>query len=72
MKAIEFESSLTAEHTLSVPASALEAIPIGQAVRVLILLPESDDDHAWERRTAEEFGRGYADSDAIYSQRSTG
>ncbi|MHB1559089.1 MAG: hypothetical protein ACYC61_16680 [Isosphaeraceae bacterium] len=72
MKAIEFESSLTPEHTLSVPASALVAIPIGQAVRVLILLPESDDDHEWERRTAEEFGRGYADSDAIYDQLSAG
>lgn len=72
MKAIAFESSLTAEHTLSVPASALVAIPIGQAVRVLILLPESDDDREWERRTAEEFGRGYADSDAIYDQLSAG
>ena len=33
--------------------------------------PESDDDREWERRTAEEFGRGYADTDVIYDRRST-
>jgi hypothetical protein len=32
---------------------------------------EGDDDREWERRTAEEFGRGYADTDAIYDERST-
>jgi hypothetical protein len=72
MKAIEFQSRLTADQTLAVPASALEAIPIGQTVRVLILLPESDEDREWERRAAEEFGLGYADTDAIYDQLSTG
>ncbi len=72
MKAIEFQSSLTADRTLSVPASAVGAIPVGQTVRVLILLPESDDDRDWERRAAEEFGMGYADSDAVYDQLSAG
>jgi hypothetical protein len=72
MKAIEFQSSLTADRTLTVPASALEAIPVGKAVRVLILLPEDDDDREWERRAAAEFGLGYADTDAIYDQLSTG
>jgi hypothetical protein len=27
---------------------------------------ESDSDGEWEQRAAEEFGRGYADTDAIY------
>jgi hypothetical protein len=27
---------------------------------------ERDDDRQWEQRTAEEFGQGYADTDAIY------
>jgi hypothetical protein len=48
------------------------AIPIGQTVRVLILFPESDTDRDWEQQAAEEFGRGYADADAIYDQLSTG
>jgi hypothetical protein len=33
--------------------------------------PEDDDDREWERRAAEEFGRGYTDTDAVYDQRST-
>ena len=72
MKAIEFQSRLTTDQTLAVPASALGAIPVGQTVRVLILLPEDDEDREWERRATEEFGRGYADTDAIYDQLSTG
>jgi hypothetical protein len=72
MKAIEFQSTLTEDRTLAVPASVLGVIPVGQAVRVLILLPDDDDDREWERRAAEEFGRGYADTDAIYDQLSTG
>jgi hypothetical protein len=46
------------------------AISIGQTVRVLI--PEADIDQEWEQLTAEDFGRGYADTDAIYDQLSTG
>jgi hypothetical protein len=72
MKAIEFHSTLNPDQTLTVPMSVLDAIPIGQTVRVLILLPESDADREWEQGAAEEFGRGYADTDAIYDQRSTG
>jgi hypothetical protein len=72
MKAVEFHSQRNRDQTLTIPTSALDAIPIGQTVRVLILLPESDEDREWERSAAEEFGRGYADTDAIYDQRSTG
>ena len=72
MKAIEFESQRNPDQTLTIPDSVLDAIPIGQRVRVLILLPENDADQEWEQMAAEEFGRGYADTDAIYDQLSTG
>jgi hypothetical protein len=68
MKAVEFHSEITADQTLAVPASVLDAIPIGQKVRVLILIPEDESDAEWEQLAAEEFGRGYEDSDAIYDQ----
>jgi hypothetical protein len=71
MRAIEFQSQLKSDQTLTVPDSVLDAIPIGQTIRVLILLPESDDEREWERRAAEELGRGYADTDAIYDQQLT-
>jgi hypothetical protein len=72
MKAVEFQSQLNPDLTLTVPASVVGAIPIGQTVRVLVLLAENDTDQEWERLTAEEFGQGYADTDAVYDQLSTG
>jgi hypothetical protein len=33
--------------------------------------PGQDEDREWEQRAAEEFGRGYGGTDAIYDQRST-
>jgi hypothetical protein len=72
MKAIEFQSRLNSDQTSTVPASVRDAIPIGQAVGVLVLLPEDDADREWEQGVAEEFGRGHGDTDAIYDRLSTG
>jgi hypothetical protein len=71
MKAIEFQSRLNPDQTLTVPASALSAIPIGQPVRVLVLIPETEMDQEWERLAAVDFGQGYADTDAVYDQLSS-
>ncbi|MBI1915371.1 MAG: hypothetical protein HYS12_11625 [Planctomycetes bacterium] len=68
MKAVEFQSELRPDQTLNVPAAALERIPRGQILRVLVLVPEDTGDQVWEQRAAAEFGMGYADSDAIYDQ----
>jgi hypothetical protein len=68
MKAVEFQSQLNTDQTLTVPASVIGAIPIGQTVRVLILFAEDDMDQEWEHLTAEELGQGYADTDAVYDQ----
>ncbi len=68
MKAVEFQSELTSDNTLIVPASIIERIPPGQSLRVLILVPEDAEDQAWEQLAATEFGRGYTESDAIYDQ----
>jgi hypothetical protein len=72
MKAVEFRSQRNPDQTLTISTSVLDAIPIGQTVRVLILLPENDADAEWEQEAAEEFGRGYAETDAIYDQLSAG
>ena len=68
MKAIEFQSQLNSDRTLTVPARLMESIPVGQTVRVLLLFAEQDTDLEWEQLTAEEFGQGYAETDAIYDQ----
>jgi hypothetical protein len=71
MKAVEFQSRLNPDQTLPVPTSVLGAIPIGQPVRVLVLIRETEMDQEWERLTAEDFGQGYADTDAVYDQLSS-
>jgi hypothetical protein len=71
MKAVEFQAQVNPDQTLTVPDSVMGAIPIGRAVRVLILLPENEMDQEWEYLTAEAFGQGYGDADAIYDQLST-
>jgi hypothetical protein len=68
MKAVEFQSELGPDLTLSIPANLREQIPRGQSLRVLVLVPENSEDQAWEQLAAAEFGMGYADSDAIYDQ----
>jgi hypothetical protein len=66
MKAIEFQSQLSASQTLSVPAAVANTIPVGQPLRVLVLIAENDLDQEWEQLAALDFGQGYADSDVIY------
>jgi hypothetical protein len=68
MKAIEFQSELRPDHTLSVPANLAASIPTGQAVRVLVLVAENGEDASWEQLAAADFGMGYAEGDAIYDQ----
>jgi len=68
MKAVEFWSQLTSDQTLAVPASAANRIPVGQQLRVLVLVAENEGDQEWEQLAAMEFGQGYADGDTIYDQ----
>jgi len=68
MKALEFEAQVNPDHTLAIPTSIAAEIPSGKPVRILILVPDSSEDAEWERLTAEQFLKGYADSDAIYDQ----
>jgi hypothetical protein len=72
MKAIEFESQLTPDQSLSVPPSVAKDIPASQPVRVLVLIPDSNDEQHWEHLAAIDFGQGYTDSDAIYDKLSGG
>ena len=68
MTTVEFQTTLNADRTISVPAAVAEKIPAGQPIRVLILIDNGDPDREWEQLAATEFGQGYADSDAIYDQ----
>ena len=68
MKAIEFESKLTKDGTLTVPSAVAANLPTEQPIRVAIIGIDSQSDKDWENLAAHEMGQGYADSDAIYDQ----
>ncbi len=66
MKALEFEGRLEPDGTLVVPREVAALLPPGQPVRVLLLVQDRDEEHAWNELAAEQFLKGYADTDAIY------
>jgi hypothetical protein len=72
MIAHEFQAQVNADGSLSVPEEVARQLPAGQAVRVLVLVPEPTEEEDWKRLTMEQFLAGYAEGDAIYDQLSTG
>jgi len=68
MKALEFQSRINADATLSVPPEVARQLPSDQPLRVLLLLAEDADAAGWERLAAQELLAGYTESDAIYDQ----
>lgn len=68
MKAVEFQSQLSADQTLAVPAAVAESVPVGRPLRVLLLIAEADEEQEWEQLAAVSFGEDYAAGDAIYDE----
>jgi hypothetical protein len=72
MKILEFQTEIRTDDTVKVPPEISAQIQKDQPIRVILLISESTDDHQWANLTAEQFMKGYADSDAIYDQLSAG
>ena len=53
---------------VQVPADIAAALPPERPLRVIVLVPDTSEDQAWDRLAAEQFLRGYAESDAIYDE----
>lgn len=67
MKALEFQATLNADHTLTVPPLIADQVSLDAPLRIILLLPEErSEDSDWNRLTAEQFLKGYAESDSIY------
>jgi hypothetical protein len=67
MKAFEFMAQVNPDGTLPVPAGIAQQLQREKPVRVIVLTPDEDSEEAaWNRFVAEQFLKGYADSDAIY------
>jgi hypothetical protein len=70
MKVLEFQAQLNLDHTLTVPPSVAEEIPGQEPVRVVLFVPDGNDDEnqSWATLSTEQFLAGYSDGDAIYDQ----
>jgi hypothetical protein len=66
MKTLEFHTRVNADKSLPVPPEMARELEPEQAVHVIVVVPEPDENQEWVRITAEQFLKGYADSDAIY------
>ena len=72
MKMLEFQTRINPDHTVKLPPEiAVESQP-EQPVQIVVLIPDPTEDPDWSQLTAEQFMKGYADSDAIYDELSTG
>jgi hypothetical protein len=72
MKALEFLTPINPDSTLTVPSEIAAQLPQGLAVRVLLLLPEDNENQEWAKLTAEQFLQGYAASDRLYDSLAAG
>ena len=72
MKKFEFQTYVNADETVSVPTEVAAQIERSCPVRVVMLIPDNAEDKQWADFTAEQFLKGYADTDAIYDDISTG
>ena len=68
MKALEFPTIIESNGTISVPAEIAANIPANHEVRVLLLLPEEneEEDKEWKRYALEQFFKDDYEGDAVY------
>ncbi len=60
MKVLEFQAQLNPDHTLTVPPSVAQEIQGQEAVRVVLLVHDKDDeDQSWAAISTEPFLVGY-------------
>ena len=67
MKALEFESTVTADGQIAIPAEIAEQLPLGSPVRVVVQWDGADDeDRIWRTLGRQRFEAGYAPEDTVY------
>ncbi len=68
VKTLEFRAYVNPDRTLTVPSELAAQIQTEGPVRVILLVPDTDEDRDWTRLTTDQFSKGYADDDAIYDE----
>ena len=69
MKVVEFESNVTANGQITIPAEIPGQLPPGEALRVVVQWDGADDeDGAWRTQGWQRFEAAYAPEDSVYDQ----
>ena len=68
MKAVEFESSVTQEGTITLPPELTAEVPVGEQLRVVVMWEPSGSDAAWRLAGRRRFEAAYCAEDAVYEQ----
>lgn len=72
MKHFEFQTYVSDNATVKIPAEVAAQIERDRPVRVVVLVPDRSEDRQWAELTTEQFLQGYSDGDAIYDDLSIG
>lgn len=68
MKAVEFESTVSPEGQITLPADVVGEIPAGEQLRVVVMWQPSEPDAAWRSAGRQRFEDAYCPEDAVYEQ----
>jgi hypothetical protein len=68
MKAVEFESTVTAEGRISLPPEVVDEIPAGEQVRVVVMWGPSSDNSFFRAAGLRRFQSAYSPEDDVYEQ----
>src|SRR5882724_8473676 len=68
MKAIQFQSMVTANGQIAVPPDAAREIPQGEQLQVILLWSVSGEDNGWRAVGRRQFEAAYSPEDSIYEQ----
>jgi hypothetical protein len=64
----QFDTHLNADSSFPVPPDVAAQLPSDQAVHVVLMTTQSDDEANWQRLTLEQFFRDDAPGDEIYDE----
>jgi hypothetical protein len=68
MKAVEFDSTISAGGQISLPPEIAQEIPAGEHLRVVLLWEPSGVDSAWRAAGRKAFESSYCAEDSVYEQ----
>lgn len=68
MKSVEFDTTLTKDGKILLPAEIAGDIPAGQELRIVVMWESASTDPAWTEAGRRRFEESYCAEDAVYEQ----